>query len=108
VDSGMQRYLEAVSGLTTLTRSSAERLTRQLVRSGEVASDQVGDFVSDLLDRSRRNRETLTALVTSEVQRVVRTMGLATNDEVTALRKQVADLKRDLAETKRTMSSGDA
>jgi len=101
VDTGIQRYLEAVSGVTALTRSSAERVVRQLVRQGEVASDQVGDTVQDLLDRSRRNREELGMLVTAEVQRVVRSMGLATSDEVLALRKQVADLKRELAQVSR-------
>lgn len=96
MDTGMQRYLEAVSGVTALTRAGAERIVRQLVRSGEVASDQVGDAVQELVDRSRRNREVLGTLVSAEVQRAVRTMGLATNDEVLALRKQVADLKREL------------
>ena len=97
MDSSLPRYLEAVNGLTALTRANAERIVRQAVRQGEVASDQVSDLVQDLLDRSRRNRELLTTLVASEVQRAVRTMGLATNDEVLSLRKQVADLKREVA-----------
>ena len=97
----MQRYLEALSGVTALTRANAERVVRQLARQGEVASDQVGDVVQDLLERSRHNRGVLTALVTAEVQRVVRGMGLATNEEVVALRKQVADLKREVAQVSR-------
>jgi polyhydroxyalkanoate synthesis regulator phasin len=101
VDTGMQRYLEALSGVTALTRANAERIVRQLVRQGEVASDQVGDVVQDLLERSRRNRDVLSSLVAAEVQRAVRTMGLATNEEVLALRKQVADLKREVAQVAR-------
>lgn len=101
-DATLQRTLEAVSGVTALTRASAERLVRQLVHQGEVAADQVGETVQDLLDRSRRNRDVLTTLVTSEVHRVVRTMGLATNEEVLALRKQVADLKREVTLLRRT------
>ncbi len=97
----MQRYLEALSGVTELTRSGAERTVRQLVRQGEVASDQVGDVVQGLMQRSRRNREVVSSLVTAEVQRVVRSMGLATNDEVLSLRKQVADLKREVAQMSR-------
>ena len=97
----MQRYLEAVNGITALTRSNAERIVRQLSRTGEVATDQVGDTVQELLARSRRNRDLLTTLVAAEVQRVVRSMGLATDDEVLALRKQVADLKREVATIRR-------
>ena len=96
VDSSLGRYVEAVSGMGALTRSSAERLARQLAQRGEVATDQVGDVVTELLERSRQNRQLLTTVVTSEVQRVIRTMGLATDEEVTALRRQVADLKREL------------
>lgn len=102
----MQRYLEALSGVTALTRASAERIIRQLARQGEVASDQVGDAVQDLLERSRHNREVLASLVTAEVHRVVRTMGLATNEEVLALRKQVADLKREVAQMSRRQDEG--
>ena len=90
--------VEAVSGMGALTRSSAERLARQLAQRGEVATDQVGDVVTELLERSRQNRQLLTTVVTSEVQRVIRTMGLATDEEVTALRRQVADLKRELGQ----------
>lgn len=97
----MQRYLEALSGVTALTRSSAERTVRLLVRQGDVAADQVGEVVQVLLQRSRRNREAIRQLVTAEVQRVVRSMGLATDDEVLSLRKQVADLKREVAQVTR-------
>lgn len=97
----MQRYREALGGVTALTRASAERIARQLVRQGEVASDQVGDVVGDLLERSRHNRELLASLVQAEVQRAVRSMGLATSDEVLGLRKQVADLKREVAQVAR-------
>lgn len=97
----MQRYLEALSGVTALTRSSAERTVRQLVRQGEVASDQVGEVVQELMERSRRNRDVVTSLVAAEVQRAVRSMGLATNDEVLSLRKQVADLKREVGQLSR-------
>lgn len=101
MDTGIQRTVEALNGVTALTRANAERIARQLARQGEVATDQVGDVVQDLLERSRRNRELLTTLVAAEVQRVVRSMGLATNDEVLALRKQVADLKREVGRVSR-------
>lgn len=98
----MQRYVEALNGMTALTRASAERIVRQLARQGEIASDQVSDGVQELLERSRNNRVLLASLVGAEVQRVVRTMGLATSDEVLALRKQVADLKREVARVARS------
>lgn len=93
----LQRYLEAASGITSLTKARAEQIARQLAKQGEVASDNVGELVDDLMERQRRNRETVAALVRSETQRVVRAMGLATTSEVERLEQQVADLEQRLA-----------
>jgi polyhydroxyalkanoate synthesis regulator phasin len=96
MNSALQKYVEAASGLTQLTKSNAERIAKQLVKQGEVASGQVSDFASDLLEKSRKNRETLTTMINAEIQRAIKSMGLATQDEVARLQKQVADLKRQL------------
>lgn len=96
MNSALQKYVEAASGLTQLTKANAERITKQLVKQGEVASSQVSDFASDLLEKSRKNRETLTTMINAEIQRAIKSMGLATQDEVVRLQKQVADLKRQL------------
>lgn len=92
----LQRYVEAASGLTTLTTKRAEQIARQLVKSGEAAQDQMGELVDELLERQKKNREAVTALVKSETNRAVRAMGLATNKEVERLQRQVADMKREL------------
>jgi len=101
MNSSVQRYLEAATGLTMLTASKAEQLVKQMVRSGEAAGDQVGDLVEDLLARQRKNRDAVAALVRSETVRAVRAMGVATTSEVERLQKQVAALKREIARTGR-------
>lgn len=101
LNSALQKYVEAASGLTQLTKSNAERIAKQLVKQGEVASSQVSEFASDLLEKSRKNRETLTTMINAEIQRAVKSMGLATQDEVARLQKQVADLKRELQTAKK-------
>jgi polyhydroxyalkanoate synthesis regulator phasin len=101
VNRALQRYLEAASGLTNLTASKAEKIVKGLVRTGEEAGDQVGDMVEELLERQKRNREAVTALVKSETTRAVRAMGLATGKQVERLQKQVVDLKRELRRVER-------
>jgi polyhydroxyalkanoate synthesis regulator phasin len=101
----VQRYLEAASGLTNLTANKAEQVVKQMVKSGEAAGDQVGELVDDLLDRQRKNRDAVAALVRSETVRAVRAMGLATTSEMERLQKQVADLKRELARVQREDTS---
>ncbi len=97
MNEAIQRYIEAASGLTNVTKEKAEQIAKQLVRSGEAASDQVGDLVDELLERQRKNQEAVTALVKSETNRAIRAMGLASRAEVERLQKQVADLKREVA-----------
>ncbi len=92
----LQRYVEAASGLTTLTTAKAEQIAKQLVKSGEAYQEQMNDLVEDLLERQRKNREAITDLVKSETNRAVRAMGLATNSEVERLQRQVAELKREV------------
>lgn len=96
-----QRYFEAASGLTALTAQRAERVVKGLVRSGEAATDQVSDLVDDLINRQRKNRESVVALVRSETTRAVHAMGLATTEEVERLQRQVADLKREVSRLER-------
>lgn len=97
----LTRYLEAASGLTTLTKGNAERIVKQLVKQGEAAAENATELVEDLLERQRTNREGVQAFVRSETLRAVKALGLATSDEVERLQKQVADLKRELAKAKR-------
>ena len=97
VNKALQRYLEAATGLTNLTKAKAEQIAQQLVRQGEFATDNVGDVVEELLERQRKNREVVTTMVKAETSRIVRAMGLATTTEVERLERQVEDLKRQLA-----------
>jgi polyhydroxyalkanoate synthesis regulator phasin len=108
MNEALQRYLDAASGVTNLTKSKAEQLAKQLVRSGEAASDQVGDLVDQLMERRRKNQEAVSAMVKSETSRAVRAMGLATRSEVERLQKQVADLKREIATMDRGSGAGAA
>ena len=96
VNPALQRYVDAASGLTTLTTAKAEQIAKQLVKSGEAAQDQVGELVDDLLERQKKNREAVTELVRSETNRAVKAMGLASNKEVERLQREVASLKREL------------
>jgi polyhydroxyalkanoate synthesis regulator phasin len=93
----IQKYLEAASSFTTMTTARAEKVVKQLVKSGEAAGDQVGELVDDLLERQKKNQEAVTSLVKSETTRAVKAMGVASSDEVERLHKQVADLKREVA-----------
>ncbi len=108
MNSAVQRYVEAASGLTNITKARAEKIVRQLVKQGEAAADQAGDLVEELLDRQRQNRDALSGMVRTETQRAIKAMGLATNDDVDRLKKQVNDLKRELTAAQKAAGSSGA
>ncbi len=89
----VQRYVEAASGLTALTRERAEKIVKQVMRQGSDVADSASDLVEDLLERSRRNREALVTLVKSETQRAIKAFGFASERDLQKLQRQIADLK---------------
>ena len=94
----LERSLAAAMGLTALTRASAEKLVAGLVKSGEVATSQMPETVQDLIGKSKENRALLISMIQGEVQRTIRSMGVAGEDDVEDLRRQVADLRRKLSD----------
>jgi len=89
----VRKYMEAAMGaLGNLTPAKAQDLAKAVTKGQ--GRDQVTKTAKDLLDWSNRNRERFTDLVRSEVRSQVKTLGLATRDDVDALRKRVRELER--------------
>lgn len=89
----VRKYMEAAMGaLGSLTPAKAQDLAKAVAKGQ--GRDQVTKTAKDLLEWSNKNRERMTALVRSEVRSQVKTLGLATRDDVDALRKRVRDLER--------------
>lgn len=93
----LERSLAAAMGLTALTKASAEKVVAQLVKSGEIATSQMPETVQDLIEKSKENRQLLIGMIQNEVQRNIRTMGLAGDDDVEDLRRQIQDLQRQVS-----------
>lgn len=88
----LRRYMEATVG--KLTPAKAQEMARSIVGSQSKGREQVQRVAQDLLEWSKSNRERMTELVRREVREQLRSMGVATRDEVDALKKRVRDLER--------------
>lgn len=80
-----KRSLDAGLTFTSLTRSRAEAIVRDLVKAGEVRREQAQERVEYLLDRSRRNTEQLVSLIRKEIAQQLSAAGLATKDDLARL-----------------------
>ena len=87
----MRRFVEA--GRETLTPEKAESLARALVREGQARRDQAARLTRDLMAWSRRNSEHLMSSIRAEVKTQISKAGLATKEEVEALKRRVRKLE---------------
>jgi polyhydroxyalkanoate synthesis regulator phasin len=93
----VRKYMEAAVG--KLTPAKAQELARSLLQGQ--GKEQVAKAAQDLLEWSNKNRERLVELVRSEVRSQLSAIGVATKDEVDALKKRVRELERGAKPTTR-------
>ncbi|HEY8117279.1 MAG TPA: phasin family protein [Actinomycetota bacterium] len=86
----VRQYMEAAIG--KLSPTKAQELAKSLSKSQ--GRDQVSKAAKDLLAWSNKNKERLTSMVQTEVKSQLKTIGVASRDEVDALRKRVRELER--------------
>lgn len=86
----IREYMEAAIG--KLSPAKAQDLAKSLTKGQ--GRDQVTKTAKDLLAWSNKNRERLTSMVQTEVRSQLKTIGVASRDEVDALRKRVRELER--------------
>jgi polyhydroxyalkanoate synthesis regulator phasin len=86
----VRRIVEAAVG--KLSPAKAQELARSVMH-GE-GKEQIAKAAQDLQEWSNKNRQRLTDLVRSEVRAQLSGIGVASKDEVDALKKRVRELER--------------
>jgi predicted nucleic acid-binding Zn-ribbon protein len=97
----VRKALEAV--LDQLSPTKAREVAKRYLEP-EAAKDQVAKTANELVQLSQRLRET----VRREVRSQMRSMGVATQEELDALRKRVRDLERASGKTSSRTTTGRA
>jgi polyhydroxyalkanoate synthesis regulator phasin len=86
----LSRYLDAGAQFVALTRAEARRRAKELVATGQLAQGQVQAFVDDLVEESRRRTDELADVVRKEIQRQVKSLGIATKEDLAKLETKLA------------------
>jgi polyhydroxyalkanoate synthesis regulator phasin len=84
------RYLDAGVEFVAMTRTQARTRAKELVSQGQLAQEQVAGFVDDLVEESRKRTDGLLEIVRKEIQRQVKTLGIATKDDLAKLESKLA------------------
>ena len=87
----MRKALEATIG--NLTPARAQELAKGFLEPG-AAKEQIAKTAADMMEWSQRNRQRLRSGIQDEIKVQMRQMGVATQDELDALRKRVRELER--------------
>lgn len=87
---GWNKYLDAGAEFVAMTRTQARKRATELVGTGQLAQEQVQGFVDDLVDESRRRTDAMLEVVRKEIQRQVKTLGIATKDDLAKLETKLA------------------
>jgi polyhydroxyalkanoate synthesis regulator phasin len=105
------KYLDAGAEFVAMTRAQARARAKELVGQGQLAQEQVQGFVDDLVEESRRRTDAMLDVVRKEIQRQVKTLGIATKDDLakleTKLSKQ-AKAKKASGTTKKKAAKKDS
>lgn len=92
-------YLQLASGLLGMSAAKAAELAQGLWTQGQ---DAVGDVVGDAVEQGGQvvamlSPDQVRGLVRDEVERVVRRLGFARDDEVASLRREVGRLEQQVS-----------
>jgi polyhydroxyalkanoate synthesis regulator phasin len=102
------KYLDAGAEFVAMTRSQARRRAKELVGTGQLAQEQVQGFVDDLVDESRKRTDVLLEVVRKEIQRQVKTLGIATKEDLARLETRLTKQARPGAAKGSGTKAGDA
>ncbi len=123
----LRGYVQLASGLTEVTVAKAREAVAALLTQGldldnvpdvpgkdsavdaaKVAASQVQGLADELLETSKQNRELLTGLVRTEVDRAAGRLGFVREEELAAVRRHVSRLETQLAEIRAEVAAGGA
>ncbi len=87
----VRKTVEAV--IENLTPAKAQDLAKGLSDPG-TAKEQVSKLAADMLEWSQRSRDRLKEFISREIASQMKSMGVATQADLDALKKRVRDLER--------------
>ena len=94
----VRKFTEAAAG--KLSPAKAQELAKDLMQGQ--GKEQVLKAAQELMDWSNKNRTRLTDLVRKEVSSQLKTFGVASRDDLDALRRRVRELERGRGPKKAT------
>lgn len=88
----IKNAIQLASSVAEVPRRQAEKFARDLVKKGELRASNVTGLAEEIVKRSQQNAQMVQSLITSEIRRQVKALGLATRDDLERLNRRVFGL----------------
>jgi polyhydroxyalkanoate synthesis regulator phasin len=82
-------------------RQRAERIVADLAKRGETRTRGLQKAARGIAERSTRSSKELGSLVQKEIRRQIRSLGLATRDDVERLQRRIRELEKKGGSTRK-------
>ena len=105
VQDALSTSLSLVGRLAELALQSAGGVAAALVHEGEAAAEQARVVGEDLLAQTQQNAASAVARATTELERALARLGVATADDVAVLLERVRQLEAELRQTAESASA---
>jgi polyhydroxyalkanoate synthesis regulator phasin len=89
----LKQILYAGLGLVTITREKAEELVSELVKRGELSSEEGKDALNNILDRMQEERDKLRQRIQEQVENMISSMNLVRRSELDEIKQRLEKLE---------------
>lgn len=88
----LRAAIQVASTVVEIPRQKAEQFAQSLAKRGDLKSSQISSLVEDIIKRSRENAQMVQTLVSSELRRQIKGLGLVTKDDLDRVSQKVFGL----------------
>ena len=83
-------------GFVSLTKEKAEKLTKDLIKEGEVSEGEGAKLVKELLEKAEDNKKTIEKQVEKTVHGVLKKLNVPTRKDIVELNSKIEKLDKKL------------
>lgn len=94
----LKRSLAFGLGAASFSLERVKQFSEDMVRRGEMSTEEAGHFMDEVSERAREDKETIRQWVSEQVSKMIRQAGMAQSEDVASLEARIAVLERRVAE----------
>jgi len=81
-------------GAITITKEKAEQIVDELIKKGELAKEERPKAIQDILNKAEEQEKVLFTKITSEVNKAIAKLDIATKEDLKKLEKKIDELQK--------------